>query len=235
MRIHKPSLRFSGSLSPIGRVEKLIQHHMAHPSWGVEQTHEYHRDGRGWLGLGYNWWIGFDGTIYEGRGEKQGAHAGPEWNHRSFGIGYQGDFSSQEMTDAQVESGAWLNAKLIEQHGLSVEDVVGHGDVADTACPGANFRMAELREKTRQILEGDDMLDKAVVYSGEADRDIAGQLAEELGCGVFPRQVAEDLGKFAKVLYVVGGGEDGLEADSIVDLSGPNRWATHKRVAEHLL
>jgi hypothetical protein len=140
---------------------KLVQHHMAHPTWTVYDVHNYHRskyvireDGTKdyWAGIGYNYWIGFDGTIYEGRGRKRGAHAGAEWSGRSLGIGYQGHFNQQEMTDAQLRSGAWLNAILIVEDNLSVDDIIGHGDILSTSCPGKNFRMQELREETQKLL-----------------------------------------------------------------------------------
>jgi N-acetyl-anhydromuramyl-L-alanine amidase AmpD len=119
---------------------------MAHPTWGFEDVHNYHRDGRGWAGIGYNYWIGFDGKIYEGRGLNIGAHAGAKWNPISLGIGYQGDFSKQKMTDEQLKSGILLNYQLAKKYGLTINDIVGHKDVSATDCPGNHFRMKELRE-----------------------------------------------------------------------------------------
>lgn len=155
MRIEKPELEWNGTLRELERVEKLIQHHMAHPSWDFRDVHEFHRDSRGWAGIGYNYWIGFDGTIYEGRGLHVGAHAGSNWNGRSLGIGYQGHFEEQEMTDEQLEAGAWLNARFIEDFDLSIADIIGHREVSSTACPGSNFKMAELKERTERALAGD--------------------------------------------------------------------------------
>lgn len=142
-------------------VERLIQHHMAHPTWDFYEVHEYHKtktyindDGEKdyWSGIGYNYWIGFDGSIYQGRGEYVGGHAGKYWNEISIGIGFQGDFTSQEMTDEQVKSGAWLNAKFIMEHDLKVSDVVGHGDVGSTACPGKYFRWNDLKDEINKLL-----------------------------------------------------------------------------------
>lgn len=92
MKIIKKDLKWNGRLRPLPRVEKLVQHHMSHPSWDIDQVHKYHRDSNKWAGIGYNYWIGFDGTIYEARGMHIGAHAGPNWNARSLGIGYQETF-----------------------------------------------------------------------------------------------------------------------------------------------
>ncbi len=160
--IEKPDLSFRNPLRPILEpIEKLLQHHMAQPSWDVYQVHNFHRNRIHWLddttweywdGIGYNYWIGFDGTIYETRGRQYGSHAGANWNGRSIGVGYQGDFTYQEMTDQQVMSGAWLNAKLIIDEGLTKEDIWGHRDVSSTACPGKNFRTEDLLRQTENIL-----------------------------------------------------------------------------------
>lgn len=232
----KPNWTWNGQLRDIDRVEKLVQHHMAHESWDIYDVHEYHKEGRGWVGIGYNYWNSFDGRSFEGRGEKQGAHAQGH-NHRTLGIGHQGNFDTQQMPDEQLEESAQVNAKLVRKYGLDVDgDIIGHGDLAATSCPGANFRMAELKARVKEILGGeDDLLDKAVVYNGDADADIARQLAEQLGCGSYHRNVAEGKGKFAKVLYVVGGGEGKLQAESIIDFSGQNRWGSFKRVSEYML
>ncbi len=72
----------------------------------------------------------------------------------TMGVGYQGDFTVQEMTDEQVMSGAWLNAKLIIDEGLTLEDIWGHKDVSYTACPGNNFRTEDLLRETEDILRG---------------------------------------------------------------------------------
>ncbi len=45
MNINKPELAFSGNLTPITRVNKLIQHHMAHPSWDLWDVHQQDFDG----------------------------------------------------------------------------------------------------------------------------------------------------------------------------------------------
>jgi hypothetical protein len=117
---------------------------MAHQSWGITQVHNYHRNGNGWSGIGYNWWIDFKGNIYEGRGWNQGAHASG-YNTTSLGIGYQGDFTRQKMPDAQLQAGIELNNWLMAELGLSKNAIVGHRDVGNTTCPGPNFRMTELK------------------------------------------------------------------------------------------
>jgi len=148
VKIKKTGFSFRGSLTPINkrRVDKIVQHHMAHKSWNINDVHNYHKNSNGWAGIGYNYWIAFDGTIYEGRGMNVGAHVGGHNSH-TIGIGYQGDFSSQKMTDAQLKSGIELNKWLIGKFpNVGKNDIIGHSDLASTACPGRNFRMSELKK-----------------------------------------------------------------------------------------
>ncbi|GAF66933.1 N-acetylmuramoyl-L-alanine amidase [Bacillus sp. TS-2] len=152
--IKKAGLKFNGSLTPINKnsITKQVQYHMAHKTWDVNQVHEYHLNGNKWSGIGYNWWITFDGTKYEGRAWNVGAHTIGH-NSTTLGIGYQGDFTTQAMTEAQVIAGAALNAWLMTQcpNVKSVSVIVGHKDLTLTACPGKNFRMQDLKNTINQL------------------------------------------------------------------------------------
>jgi len=146
VKIKKTGFSFRGSLTPINkrRVDKIVQHHMAHKSWHIKDVHNFHKNSNGWAGIGYNYWIDFDGNIYEGRGMNVGAHVGGHNSH-TIGVGYQGDFTKQKMPDAQLKAGIALNKWLIDQFpNVSKSDIIGHRDLASTSCPGSNFRMAEL-------------------------------------------------------------------------------------------
>jgi len=145
MKIEKPNLIFSGELIPLKKVDKIICHHPAHHSWDINDIHKYHRDSKGWSGIGYNYFVTFDGRIQEGRGRNQGAHTLGGWNTKSLGVSFQGNFEIQEMTDEQVAAGGQLIASLIRDEGLGINDVVGHNYLWATACPGKNFRMADLK------------------------------------------------------------------------------------------
>lgn len=145
MKLEKPDLAFRDKLSPLKKVDKIICHHPAHPTWDINDIHKYHRDSKGWSGIGYNYFVTFDGRIQEGRGRNQGAHTLGGWNYKSLGVSFQGNFEIQEMTDEQVSSGTELIASLIRSEGLGINDVVGHRDLWATACPGKNFRMADLK------------------------------------------------------------------------------------------
>ncbi|WP_018923880.1 stalk domain-containing protein [Salsuginibacillus kocurii] len=154
-------------LSP-NDVGLLVQHHMAHSSGNLHDVARWHMDDNVWNYIGYNYWIAFDGTIYKCRGFKQGAHVSNH-NHYTYGIGYQGHFGSQNMTEEQLESGIILNAWLAQECGLSADEIVGHGDVAASACPERNFRMSELKDGVEAALEkgvSASELNAKIVYDG---------------------------------------------------------------------
>lgn len=142
-----------GSLTPLNksRVSKIVMHHMAHSTWGLEDVHNFHKNSRGWSGIGYNFWIDKQGNVFLGRGFNQGAHV---LNHNSttLGVGFQGDFTKDKMTDAQVLAGQQVIDYVNNWAGKKLE-VVGHNELQATACPGKNFRMSEVKQpiKSTQI------------------------------------------------------------------------------------
>ncbi|MGG3278849.1 N-acetylmuramoyl-L-alanine amidase [Paenibacillus solani] len=169
LNIVNPGLKFRYALDPPpSKVAYLVQHHMAHKTWGIHEVHDFHKNSKGWNGIGYNWWVGFDGTIYEGRGFHYGAGVEGH-NHDSLHIGYQGDFTQQQMTDAQLAAGIALNAWLLGKYPSA--KIVGHKELASTACPGQYFRMDELK-KGLSKREDKPMSDKAnVIAYGKQIKD----------------------------------------------------------------
>ncbi|KAM4636916.1 peptidoglycan recognition protein 1-like [Discoglossus pictus] len=99
-----------------------------------------HIRARGWCDIVYNFLIGEDGQIYEGRGwNATGAHA-PGYNHRSIGISFMGTF-----TDRVPNSAAQNAAKKLIRCGVSKGYIKstyilkGHRDVTSTQCLGNRF------------------------------------------------------------------------------------------------
>ena len=228
-------LNWTRPLDPLNpdNITKLIQHHMAHRTWTLQDVHNYHQNERNWIGAGYNYFINFDGTVEEARGMNQGAHAGPNWNSRSLGIGYQGDFRYQKMTDEQVEAGAKLNAEKLQELNLPLDAVVGHRTVGNTICPGPKFRMKELKESISEK-EDIDLIEVAIVLNGLEDAKNAEPLALRLSAPIFLRGATEDLN--AKKIIICGGGKSGLSlgsAEEVIDLSGKDRWETAKNIGEY--
>jgi N-acetylmuramoyl-L-alanine amidase len=154
IRKPNPPLKFRSKLTPLKKVDMIILHHIAHKTADIHAVHNYHRSrtyinssGKTgyWSGIGYNYFITFDGIIYEARGLNVGAHT-LNYNNRSIGIGFQGDFQQQQMPDAQLKAGAALCKKLMQDHSLTERDIKLHKDLSATVCPGKNFRISELKE-----------------------------------------------------------------------------------------
>lgn len=108
-----------------------------------EEIDRYHRE-RGFRGIGYHFIIHPDGRVEEGRALSQmGAHC-KGWNYSAIGVAYIGGVDSlgnpkDTRTEAQKE--AMIN--LIEglKRLFSIKRVLGHNEVAPTACPCYDVRV----------------------------------------------------------------------------------------------
>lgn len=105
----------------------------------VKAIHDFHVNGNGWAGIGYNFIITQNGHIIEGRGfGRVGAHAGTTTGNRtSIGVAFLIDGYKQKPTQAAADAFETLRADairggyLIEQHTLKL-----HSDWKATDCPG---------------------------------------------------------------------------------------------------
>ena len=182
-----PPLSFRSKLTPLKKVDMIILHHMAHKTANIQAVHNYHRSrtytnssGKTsyWSGIGYNYFITFDGTIYEARGLNIGAHT-YGYNNRSIGIGFQGDFQQQQMPDAQLNAGAALCNILLQDHSLTGKDIKLHKDLSATACPGQNFRSTELKELSLLTVQ-DPASAECIIYTVQVGAFESKQYAENL-------------------------------------------------------
>jgi hypothetical protein len=151
MQIQKGNFTWNGKLSPIPKekFDSIALHHMAHPDADEYEVERWHK-GNGWVGIGYNYWIGLDGRIIEGRGLNQGA--GVE-NHNShiISIGFQGNYEPfspnikylTEMPQAQFEAGVWLIGHLKEVL-PNLKYIDGHCRWNPTSCPGRYFPLKKM-------------------------------------------------------------------------------------------
>ncbi|GFG37971.1 hypothetical protein Cfor_03856 [Coptotermes formosanus] len=104
-------------------VNYTVIHHGGSNSYCTTQTacaaivrayQNYHIDSNGWNDIGYNFVVGEDGNVYEGRGwNAVGAHA-PTYNTKSIGICIIGDFTS--LLETAVSSGSVPSLRVIIVH-----------------------------------------------------------------------------------------------------------------------
>ena len=88
----------------------------------------------------YNFMVGEDGNVYEGRGwNTVGGHV-PAWNIVSMGIAVMGNFQRGPPNQVALAALEGLLGCLIENHKLTPDyKLYGHRDVAHTNCPGNSF------------------------------------------------------------------------------------------------
>lgn len=149
MQIIEPDWAWSGPLTKRSGTEYLILHHAA-GNGSVEAIHRMHL-ARGWVGIGYHYYVRKDGSIYRGRPEDSvGGHT-VGYNYRSIGVCFEGNFENETMSAVQLNAGRWLIADILSRY-PSLK-VVGHRELDATACPGKNFPLAELIEKEAEAMD----------------------------------------------------------------------------------
>ena len=135
-----------GLFFPTGRLDTreetslIVLHHTGGASGEDPDASEIDAIHRrlGWAGIGYHFLIRRDGAVEAGRPAfAVGAHA-EGVNYESVGVALCGNFCEEEPTAAQIESCAMLLALLSVSFGFEADEehIVGHRDVAATACPG---------------------------------------------------------------------------------------------------
>uniref|UniRef100_A0A4W5JJP4 Peptidoglycan recognition protein 5 n=1 Tax=Hucho hucho TaxID=62062 RepID=A0A4W5JJP4_9TELE len=102
-----------------------------------------HMQDRNFDDIGYNFLIGEDCTVYEGRGwGVVGAHTKGN-NHNSLGIAFMGNFNNESPSPAALSSvKQLLQCGVSQGHLHPVFIVLGHRDLRDTACPGERLYAA---------------------------------------------------------------------------------------------
>ena len=133
----------------------IVLHHSATAGGSVAAIDAEHRSrvdgqGRPWRGIGYHFVIGngqgmTDGAVeatFRWREQLEGAHAGhPDYNRHGIGICLIGNFEQRPPTAAQLRSLRELLQLLERELGISAEQIVRHGDLKATACPGKLFSL----------------------------------------------------------------------------------------------
>lgn len=152
VRINNAALAFKAAPEKRRETSELILHHAA-AEGSVQAIHNAHL-ARGWLGIGYHYYVRKDGSIWRGRDENcVGAHTLGH-NLRSVGVCFEGNFEGEEMGEKQREAGLLLLRDIISRYpGLKIS---AHREHDNTACPGRNFP-AELLEYNHSNEEGKTM------------------------------------------------------------------------------
>lgn len=146
LNIIETNLQFNGNYNTrrLEEIKRTILHNSGvSVLQDIEVIHNYHKDTRGYAGIGYHFYVKKNGEIYKGRPlEWEGAHAYGS-NYDSIGICAEGDYNIEDMPEVQKNAIIGLIAYLKERcKNLNV--VQAHRDVCATSCPGNKFPFDEI-------------------------------------------------------------------------------------------
>ncbi|XP_063913546.1 peptidoglycan-recognition protein SB1-like [Zophobas morio] len=103
----------------------------------IKNIQSQHMKNNGWDDIGYNFVIGGDGNVYEGRGWGIfGSHV-PRYNGKSIGIVLIGNFNTQRPPQTQLDALKNLIACAKENNYVKADyHLIGHRQGKVTECPG---------------------------------------------------------------------------------------------------
>lgn len=119
------------------RVERLVLHHSAHPTWSVYDIAEYHVSTNKWPGIGYHIGISQKGDVFIcNKLSNQSYHVAGK-NFNSIGICCFGNFEIDSMPEIQERA----LMMVLWQFGVFFKELklFRHSDLAQTLCPGLHF------------------------------------------------------------------------------------------------
>ena len=123
---------------------RLTLHHTAVSQTSLTQgperarRHQRYHQSLGWPDLAYHFLVDRAGLAYEGRDVAFRGDTGTEYDPTGhFLVCMEGDFDDQEPTTAQIATTVGLFAWASQEYGIDPATLAGHGDYAETTCPGA--------------------------------------------------------------------------------------------------
>jgi len=126
-----------------GKAAGIVCHHAAASVASPEDVHRWHL-ARGFLGIGYHYYVRKDGSIHRGRPEwAMGAHT--LGHNDMLGICAEGNFETETMPAAQLEALIWLVADVADRNKIKSKRRYRHSKLNPTACPGRNYPWAQVR------------------------------------------------------------------------------------------
>lgn len=186
MNIIETNLEFNSNHSAMKEVEGIVLHNSGvSVLQSIEVIHNYHKN-KGWAGIGYQYYVRKDGSVYRGRPENMaGAHC-PGANSNSIGICAEGNFNEENMTDIQKQAIIELVKDIKSRY--NIKWIKGHRDILATSCPGANFPIEEIKNAVENIE------DKEIPQTTKSIVDLANEvIAGKYGVGAERKQALGSL------------------------------------------
>lgn len=189
MNIIDVGLKFNSNMSRMGTVEGIVLHHSGVTVLqSVEVIHNYHKNHNGWAGIGYQYYVRKDGSVYKGRPEEYaGAHC-PGANSNSIGICAEGDYNNEVMPEVQKQAIIELIADIKSRY--NIKWIKGHREVIATSCPGENFPLDEIRNANIVYASSPNVTNNTYTY-----KDFVGDVQKCIGARVDHIAGSETLSK----------------------------------------
>ncbi|EHR0219033.1 N-acetylmuramoyl-L-alanine amidase [Clostridium perfringens] len=166
MYINQSNIKFNG-LRYGNDPNKIIIHNADATSCSVYDIDRWHK-GNGWSGIGYDYFIGKDGSVWTGRPENAiGAHTIGQ-NSSSIGICLEGALMKEKPTRAQLNSLYELIADIRARRGNL--PVYGHKDFNNTDCPGVNFPLEQFKNNSYRPTGGTEIVSDNGFYRSDEER-----------------------------------------------------------------
>lgn len=150
MTIKNAHLKFRGALSKRASTSEIVIHHTGlSVLQDVNVIHNYYlnRTDYNFNGIGYNFYVRKDGTVWEGRPiEYQGGHC-LSHNHKSVGICFEGNFEKEKMGTKQYNAGVELIKYVLKKYPNC--KIYKHKELNATDCPGKNFPFSKMVNATK--------------------------------------------------------------------------------------
>jgi hypothetical protein len=155
-----------GAAEPSGefrrhRIRRLTVHHSG-VSLGDNRdaparfrSHQRAHQARGWPDIAYHLLIDRNGNVYEGRPIGAVGDTATNYDPKGhLGVLCEGHFGEQRPTPDQLGALAAVLGWASSRFGVVTEEIRGHLDYADTACPGAALyrRIAVVRRRVTELL-----------------------------------------------------------------------------------
>ncbi len=135
----------NGLTKRTGTTNYIVLHHAEASKCTAQDIHRWHL-ANGWAGIGYHYFVRKDGSVYRGRPYNTiGAHC-QGFNSNSVGICAEGKYETEIMPEAQKNAIIELCRELLTMYPGA--KIVGHGDLNATSCPGANYPLTEIQERS---------------------------------------------------------------------------------------
>jgi|GEM_PF-116162 N-acetylmuramoyl-L-alanine amidase len=142
MNIIQTNLNWKGTFNFTNVPQMLILHHAEACVCTIEDIEMWHQE-RGWIGVGYHYFIRKDGSIYKGRPDNAEGAQCYGYNDNSLGICYEGNYMVDDMPEVQKQSGIELNKYLMNLYKIS--RIEPHRALYNTSCPGDKFPFDEIK------------------------------------------------------------------------------------------